>query len=141
MKVILWKLLSDFRLAKGQLLLLLLAASLSGWGISSVVYSYFMTERDFEENFVQTYPADMAVTIDNYTEGLEEKFLADPNVIDIERREAISARIKDRQDNWMPMVLFAVDDLNFMRYDRFKILEEADKAPGNILIEQNAYYD
>lgn len=67
MKVILWKLLSDFRLAKGQLLLLLLAASLSGWGISSVVYSYFMTERDFEENFVQTYPADMAVTIDNYT--------------------------------------------------------------------------
>ena len=140
MKVILWKLLSDFRLAKGKLLLLLLAASLSGWGISSVVYSYFMTERDFEENFVQTYPADMAVTIDNYTEGLEEKFLADPNVIDIERREAISARIKDRQDNWMPMVLFAVDDLNFMRYDRFKILEEADKAPGNILIEQNAYY-
>jgi len=140
MKVILWKLIRDFRLAKGKLFLLLLAASLSGWGISSVVYSYFMTGRDFEENFVQTYPADMAVTIENYTEGLEEKFLADQNVIDIERREAISARIKDRQDNWMPMVLFAVDDLNNMRYDRFKIPEDTNKAPGNILIEQNAYY-
>jgi len=139
MKIILRKLIKDFRLAKVKLLLLLLAASLSGWGISSVTYSYFMTERDFKENFVQTHPADMAVTIENYTEGLEEKFLADQNVIDIERREAIAARIKDRQDSWMPLVLFAVDDLDNMRYDRFKI-PDANKATDNILIEQNAYY-
>ncbi len=140
MKVILWKLIRDFGLAKGKLLLLLVAASLSGWGISSVVYSYFLTERDFKENFIQTYPADMAITVENYTEGLEEKLLADRNVIDIERREAIAARIKDRQGSWMPTVLFAVDDLNNMRYDRFKIPEEANRAPGNILIEQNAWY-
>ena len=73
MKVILWKLIKDFRLAKVKLLLLLLAASLSGWGISSVVYSYFMTERDFKENFARTYPADMTVIVENYTKGLEEK--------------------------------------------------------------------
>jgi len=140
MRVILLKLLTDFRLAKGKLLLLLLAASLSGWGISSVVYSYFMTERDFEENFVQTYPADMAITIEDYSEEIEEKLLADENVIDTERREAIVARIKDRQDNWIPMLLFAVDDLDNMRYDQFKISERHNKEPGKILIEQNAYY-
>ena len=140
MKVILQKLIKDFRLAKGKLILLLLAASLSGWGISSVVYSYFMTERDFKENFIETYPADMAVVVENYSERLEEMFLADRNVIDIERRDVISARIKNRQDSWMTMILYVVDDVDNMRYDQFKIPDETDKSPGNILIEQNAYY-
>lgn len=140
MKVILWKLVKDFRLAKGKLLLLLLAAGLSGWGISSVVYSYYMSERDFEANFGQTYPADMAILIDDYSEELEEKILADPNVIDIERRETVVGRVKNRQGNWMPLVLFVVDDLDNMRYDLFSIKNRVDKAPNNILIEQNAYY-
>ncbi len=140
MRVILTKLLKDFKFSKGKLLLLLLAASLSGWGISSVVYSYFMTERDFEENFMKTYPADMTVLVENYSEGLENQFLTDENVIDIERREVITARIKGSQDNWMPMMLWAVDDLNNMRYDQFSILEDSNKTKGKILIEQNAYY-
>jgi putative ABC transport system permease protein len=140
MRVILWKLISDFRFAKGKLLLLIVAASLSGWGISTVVYSYFMSERDFQENFVETYPADMAVVVDNYTEDLEAALLADENVIDIERREVISARIKNKNGAWMPVVLFAVEDLNNMRYDVFKIPDEANRKADNILIEQNAYY-
>jgi putative ABC transport system permease protein len=140
MRVILRKLLLDFRKAKGKLLLLILAACLSGWGISSVAYGYFLTERDFEVNFLRTRPADMAVIIENYSDGLEERFLADQNVVDIERREVISARIKSSTDSWMPMILYAVDDLNAMRYDLFKFSEEADKVPGNIFIEQDAWF-
>ena len=97
MKVILWKLIGDFRQAKGKLILLLLAASLSGWGISSMVYSYYMSERDFEENFVKTNPADIAVTVEGYSLALENNLLADRNVVDIERRDVINARIKNRQ--------------------------------------------
>jgi putative ABC transport system permease protein len=140
MKVILWKLIRDFRLAKVKLLLMLLAASLSGWGISSMVYSYFMSERDFEANFGQTYPADMSVLIENYTEELEARILEDPNVIDIERREVLGGRVKNKQGNWMPLVLFVLDDLNNMRYDRFVIKDQNNKAANNILIEQKAYY-
>jgi putative ABC transport system permease protein len=139
MRVILWKLISDFRLAKGKLLLLIVAASLSGWGISTVVYSYFMSERDFQENFVQTYPADMTLVIDNYTPALEAAILADDNVVDIERREVISARIKNRHGAWIPVLLFAVEDLDQMRFDVFNIPNEANRKPGNILVEQNAY--
>ena len=140
MKTILFKLIRDFRLSLGKLILLLLASTLSAWGISSMIYSYFLTDRDFNVNFLNTYPADISLTIANYKEGLEEKLLTDKQVIDIERREAVSARIKDRQGSWMPVILYAVDDLNNMRFDRFKILDEATNVPGNLLIEQNAFY-
>ncbi len=140
MKVILRKLIQDFRHAKAKLLLLVIAASLSGWGISGVVYSYFMTERDFEENFKKTFPADMALVIDNYQQGLEEKLLEDPAVVDIERREMISARIRSSRDSWMPVIIHAVDDLDRMRYDKINILEEEDRQPGKVLIEKNAFF-
>ncbi len=140
MKAILFKLIKDFRQSIGKLALLLLATTLSAWGISSMIYGYYLTERDFEVNFLQTYPADMSLTITDYQEGLEEKLMTDSQVIDIERREAVSARIKDRQGNWMPVIIYAVDDLAKMRYDRFNILDEKANAAGNILIEQNAFY-
>ncbi|MEP5612186.1 MAG: ABC transporter permease [Cyclobacteriaceae bacterium] len=140
MKVILWKLIRDFKHAKGKLLLLLLAAGLSGWGISSVAYGYFMTERDFEQNFEQTYPADITLVIENYKAGLEEVLLSDKNVIDIERREVVTARIKNNEDSWMPVIIYAVEDLESMRYDRFKILEKANKTPNKLLIDKNAFY-
>ena len=139
MKVILWKLIRDFRMAKGKLVLLILAAAFSGWGISSVAYGYFLTERDFEVNFSQTRPADMAIVVDNYTEGLVEKFLEDKHVVDVERREAINARIKSSQDNWMPVMLYAVEDVQSMRYDKFRIADPENRAPGKLLIEKNAW--
>ncbi|MEP1095125.1 MAG: FtsX-like permease family protein [Cyclobacteriaceae bacterium] len=140
MKVILWKLIRDFKHAKGKLLLLLLAAGLSGWGISSVAYGYFMTERDFEENFEQTYPADMTLVVENYRTGLEEVLLSDKNVVDIERREVITARIKNNEDSWMPVIIYALDDLSEMRYDRIKILDDENQVANKLLIDKNAYY-
>lgn len=140
MKVILLKLIKDFRLAKGKLFLLILASALSGWGISVVIYSYFLTERDFEENFAKTYPADMTLVIDNYSEGLDAKLLEDPQVVDVERREAITARIKNSQDSWIPVIIYAIDDVNEVRYDRINILDEENKTRSKYLIEKNAFF-
>lgn len=140
MSVILGKLLKDFRYAKSKLLLLLLAASLSAWGISSVAYGYFLTERDFEENFEQTYPADMTLVIEDYAPEIEEVLRANEKVIDIERREVVTARIKNNEDSWMSVIIYAIEDLDKMRYDRIRVLDEGDKVPGKILIDKNAFY-
>jgi len=138
--VILLKILKDFRLAKGKLILMLLAASISAWGISSVVYSYMMAERDFQVNFARTFPADFEIMVENYTQDLEDRFLADENVIDIERREAIGGRIRNRNGNWIPLILYAVDDVDNMRLDKFRILEVDAGSQDNILIETNAAF-
>ena len=140
MIVILLKLLKDFRLAKSKLILMLLAACISAWGISSVVYSYMMAERDFQVNFARTLPADIEVFVENYTRDLEDKFLADKNVIDIERREAIGGRIKNLSGDWMPLILYAVDVVDNMRIDKFRVLEKDTGSQDKILIETNAAF-
>lgn len=140
MKKILFKILRDFGYARGKILLMLLAACISGWGISSVIYSYMMSERDFEVNFGRTFPADIELAVENYSPGLKGEFLSDDRVVDVERREALGARIKDYRGNWMPLVLYAVDDIDNMRYDQFRILEKAAEQPRKILIETNAQF-
>lgn len=140
MQVILSKLLRDCWLSKGKLLLMILAASLSSWGISSVVYSYVMAERDFEVNFARTFPADIEIVVDNYQMGLEGILLSDSNVIDVERREVLGGSIKNIRGEWMPLILFGVEDIQNMRLDVFRILEEEAKVPGKVLIETNAKY-
>ena len=139
MSSILLKLLRDFRKAKGRFFLLILAASLSGWGISSVLYGYFLTERDFEENFTSTFPADITLIIDDYQDELLVKILGDQNVIGVERREVLSARIRNSQESWMPLILYGVENINKMKLDVFRILDEENRSSGKLLIEKNAW--
>ena len=139
MNSILGKLIRDFRLLKGKLFLLVLAATLSAWGISSVTYSYYLSERDFRENFERTFPADMTMVIGNYQEGMDQKLKEHPNVTGIERREAMSIRIKSSQDSWMPLILYAIDKVDSMNYDRIRFPDKENIAADQFLIEQNAW--
>ncbi len=138
MAVILIKLLKDFRQTKTRFLLMVIAAALSAWGISSVLYSYQLAERDFQVNFARTFPADMEVVVENYQSGMEEKLLQDANVVDIERREVLGGSIQTGTEAWMPFVLYAVEDMEKMRMDVFRVLESTATSPRKLLIEQNA---
>ncbi len=140
MRVIISKLLKDCWLSKGKLLLMLVSAALSAWGISSMIYSYQMAERDFKVNFASTYPADIEVLIGNYQPGLEEKLLADLKIIDLERREVLGARIKNANGEWMPFVLYGAEDEKSVRLNVFRILENRTQEKGKILIETNAQF-
>lgn len=138
MKVILKKLLLDCWLSRGKTLLLILSAALSAWGISSVAYSYALSERDFQVNFTQTFPADMEIVVDNYQPGLEEKLLADPEVVDLERREVLGGKVKNENGEWMSLVLFGAEDIKNTRMDVFRVLEPENHRTGKLLIETNA---
>ncbi len=140
MIVIFRKLIIDFRRGPLKVALMVIAAALSSWGISSVIYAYFMSERDFQVNFGTTYPADMVFTVDNFSEDHQALVLAEPQVIDMEYRDALSARIRNRQGSWMPLIIYGIDDAEQMRYDRFEIPDPSLSAPGQLLIERNAFF-
>src|SRR5450432_2339226 len=123
MKPILIKLLRDFRLSKVKFFLFIVAAALSAWGISSFLYSYSMATRDFKENFTGTRPADIVFKIKNMKQGLLAVLSKEKGVEGVERREALTGRIKGWNDGWMPILLFAVEDFDHVRMDQFKILE------------------
>lgn len=140
MNTILTKLIKDFRFAGGRLLLLILAAGLSAWGISSVTYSYFLSERDFAQNFARTFPADLEIVVDDYQEGLSAKLLAQPDITVVERREVLGGRVKSAGGAWMPLVVYGVDDRDDIKLDVFRVVTEVEGPLPKLLIETNARY-
>ena len=121
MKAIVINLLKSFWLAKGKLFLCVVASILSAWGISTMLYSKVMTDRDFEENFNASNPADMILTISNPSAATINQLSSSEQVETIERREAITCRIKNRNGNWMSLLVFAGDNINKTAISKFEI--------------------
>ncbi|MCB0628542.1 MAG: ABC transporter permease [Saprospiraceae bacterium] len=136
MKTIIRKLIRDWWRVKGQLLLFLLAATLSSWGISSVIYAYLMTSRDFEENFLESDPAQLVLTLNTWNDSLRTVLEAHPEVETVERREILSARIRDENREWMPMLIFVVEDWDRLSINRFEVSSKTDQWTQGLMIEK-----
>ena len=95
MKNIILFLIKSFWLTKGKLFLCLISALISAVGISSVIYSFEMTERDFKENFAKTNPVDIVLHLEGVTNELLTDLKQNKNVVALERRETLSGKIKN----------------------------------------------
>ena len=137
MKTIISKLFGDLWRNKGKFFLCILAASLSSWGISTVIYSYLMSERDFKANFSDSQPADIVITLQNPDNELIEGLKKHPLVKTLERREVLSGRIADKNNNRMPFILFAAEDFGQLTLDKFTILDNPQNKENGIFIEKN----
>ncbi|GHN01825.1 hypothetical protein WSM22_33140 [Cytophagales bacterium WSM2-2] len=138
MDAILKVLLKSFLLAKGKFILCVLAAVLSSWGISMVTYSYFMSERDFKENFAATLPPDLILTVKGNTDQILEIIKSDPDVTGAENREALSGRIKNKSGSWMSLILFVASDPGNSPIGKVKILSSTGAVDKKFYIERNA---
>jgi putative ABC transport system permease protein len=137
MKAIIKKLLKDFRLQKGKFILCVLAATISAWGISAVIYSSLMSDRDFKENYSKSNPVDFILTLKNPTDTLINKLKANADIKGLERREVLMGQIKNSGGNRMSCMLFAAEDLQHKNISKFDILEgHADS--NSIFIEKNS---
>lgn len=139
MIAIIGKLFKDCIRNKGKVLLMVFASILSSWGISSVVFTYFMSERDFEVNFENTFPADIEILIGDFNQNIPRLLHKNENIVAIERREVVSGSIKNSSDKWMPLILFGTEDINNMKLNVFSVLDW-NKDYKSILIETNASY-
>lgn len=121
MKAIIITLLKSFLLAKGKLLLCVLASILSTWGIGTILYSKVMTDRDFEQNFSASNPADIIITINNTSSTTIANLSSNNYVKRIERRETITGRIKNKNGSWMSLLIFACSDITQPSVSKFLI--------------------
>jgi putative ABC transport system permease protein len=137
MSAIIINLLKSFWLAKSKFLLCVLAATLSAWGISTMVYSYFMTERDFYVNFTASNPADLVLTIKESNPAIVKKLKADDRIAAIERRETLTGRIKNKSGGWMSLLIFAADNLDAPQINKFDITENKNKGDTTFFVEKN----
>lgn len=137
MKTIIIKLLRDFWHAKGKFLMCVLAAALSAWGISGVYYSYLLSERDFKLNFAATNPADIIIKIENSNPVLLQELNKNTHVAALERREVLSARVRNADGKWMPIMIQGVESLHQLNINKFEVVKKIDNEPNTVFIEQN----
>jgi|GEM_PF-6780806 len=138
MKAILKKLKKDIGKTRYQASLSLLAIIITIWGVSTVYYGYWMTERDFQVNFDSTYPAHMLLHVDTSDLDLLTEVDKMPEVKSVERREAFMGRVLDRDGEWMPILVFAVEDFANLRVNTFTIEDDVGPMLGTIAIEQKS---
>ncbi|MBI2729939.1 MAG: ABC transporter permease [Sphingobacteriales bacterium] len=135
MKAIIINLLKSFWLSKGKFLLCIVAAVLSAWGISTMLYSKAMTACDFKANFTASNPADIILTVRNPTTTTLQQLSSHNKVAAVQRRETITARIKNKKDSWMSVLLFSTNDIKQPLINKFTITGEANN--NTLFIESN----
>lgn len=135
MKAIILQLLKSFLLAKGKVALCVIASVLSAWGIGTIVYSKAMTDRDFEENFSASNPADMILGITQPSTHLLQQLATHPYISHIERRETMTGRIQHKKGYWMPLLIFACEDLQHPKVSKFSI--HGSLIASSLFIESN----
>lgn len=137
MKAIIVHLWKSFWLSKIKLALCILAATLSAWGISTIIYGYLMTERDFVQNFEQSNPANIVLTLEKPSADLLRKLKSVEGVLEIERREAVAARIKSISGSWMPLIIFGAESMDKSAISKFKLVDVKNQSPTSLYIEQS----
>jgi len=135
MKAIIIQLLKSFLLAKGKIVLCVIASILSAWGIGTIVYSKAMTDRDFEQNFSASNPADIILSIVQPSSQLLQALASNRYVSHIERRETMTGRIQNKKGHWMPLLIFACQDVQRPRVSTFSI--RGSLIASSLFIEGN----
>lgn len=133
------KLLRDVRLARGRMIMMLLAIAVGIIGVGTILSAYSILTREIGRNYAGTNPASAWIELDRANEKLASAARARPGIADAEAGATMLARVEIRPNEWMPLMLFVVSDFRDLRINAFKP-ESGDWPPpaGSILLERTA---
>lgn len=134
------KLLRDISLAKGRTAMMIVAITVSVFGIGSVLGAYAILTREVSRNYLGTNPASATLELDKAPDDEVLSAVRQMRgIADAQMRASIMARVQIGQDEWRSLLLFVVDDFSAMRISTFKSEEGAWPPPdGTLLIERSA---
>lgn len=133
------KLWRDIKMERGRALLMVTAIAVSLMGIGTVLGAYAILTREMPRNYLGTRPASAALELDSGVDrALVERVRRRPGIADADAGDIVLARAKVGED-WIPLLLFVVDDFHAMRLNTFAPESGAWPPPdGTMLIERSA---
>jgi putative ABC transport system permease protein len=129
----------DLWMERGRVLVMVVAIAVSVMGLGSVLGAYAILSRELPRNYLETRPASAAFEV---ASGVNRELVAEvrarPGVADADLGEILRCRAKVGED-WIPLLVFVVDDFRAMRLNTFARLSGAWPPPeGTMLIERSA---
>lgn len=133
------KILGDLRTAKGRMIMMIIAITVGIFSVGTILSSYTILTREISKNYLSTNPASAFLEIDKIDDALLDSVRNRPGITTAEASSTIVARIEVKPDEWMPLLLFVVEDFKTMKISTFRSESGAWPPPeGSILLERLA---
>jgi putative ABC transport system permease protein len=134
------KLLRDLQIAQGRILMMVLAIAVGVFSVGTIMSAYTILTREISRNYLDTNPASALLELEP---GVDEALLAEasqqPGVEAVEASSTVLARVEVSPNQWMPLLLFVIQDFDRMQINTFKPESgEWPPAQGHILLEREA---
>lgn len=133
------KLFSDLSIERGRALLMVTAMALSIACIGVVLGAFSIMTREMPRSYLGTRPASAALELpEGVDRALVEEVRRRPGIAEAEAGEIVLSRAKVG-DDWIPLLLFVVDDFQALRLNTF-VRESGSWPPpaGTMLVERSA---
>jgi putative ABC transport system permease protein len=131
------KLVRDLVLARGRMVMLVVAIAASIFGVGLMLSTYTIATREMTANYLGTHPASAFIELDNIDNALVAAVRQRPNIADAEATSWITARVEVAPDQWMPALLFVIPDFAASRISTVSPQAGAFPPPDNsILVER-----
>ncbi len=133
------KLLRDVWMERGRVALMIVAVAVSVMGIGTVLGSYAILSREMPRNYATTRPASAALELDaDVDRHLLDEVRRRPDIAEADAGEIVLSRVRVGAD-WIPLLLFVVDDFQNIRLNAFARVSGAwPPPPGTLLLERSA---
>jgi putative ABC transport system permease protein len=128
----------DLRAARGRVALMIVAVAASSSAVGVVLGAYGIAGPELDRNYRETRPASATLEVEGADAALAEQARGLPGVADAEARGAVLTRVQVGAD-WLPFLLFVVDDFADLRLNTFRAEAGAWPPPdGTVLLERTA---
>lgn len=129
----------DLAERKGRTILTLAGLVIGIWGIGSVFVAALVLSNDLGENYARTNAPSVAVNVAARSGYKTPDADALPPGVEVENRPLLYSRIEVGPNNWMPLLVFVVEDFDNPRIAKMFPEEGAWPPPkGTIAIERDA---
>ena len=131
------KLYRDLVLARGRMVMLIVAIAASVFGVGLMLSTYTIATREMSANYLGTHPASAFIELDNVDTALVDAVRKQPNIADAEATSWVKARAEVSPNKWMPVLLFVIPDFAHSRIGTVSPQAGAFPPPDNsILVER-----
>ena len=113
------KLLRDLQAARGRMAMMVAAIAVSIFGVGTILSAYTILTREISRNYLGTNPASAYLELDSVDDSLVDAVRQQPNISEAEAASWVVARVEVKPNEWMPLLLFVVEDFNAMRIGTF----------------------
>ena len=137
MKPSIKKVVRDLSISKSRSFIVLLAIILGAFGVSMMTTAYDILGKNLSDNFLKTNPAAFTIVADSLPSEVLQKAKLLPNIESVETRNKLICRVEIGENEFVPIMLFIVEDFNNVQINTFRLLRGSIPVSSNeILMER-----